>query len=292
MSTRAVITRVGEHEGQFAGRYVHADGMPTSMGKTLWSLLHGHFKNDLGAMLTYLIDASHAVCGWSAIAGKDFSLKPGYTWQKATADGAKYEVYSKRPNYMRPQCFAGRPSEEPCLYTEKDLDGGTDIEWVYIFDEAERKLFVHDVSAKEDVAVIALDGEEPDWATIECGEDFERCSHYAWKHNLVPRTCNLGTQTWLGNCPLDFHDAIAFIIQGKRLKNSGSGGDADFGNRMRGTRYQSGTWVQSLIAGNGKRSEVPVAKRTEKGFVPLPGVQWVMPPTKSNPRETLIGGAV
>jgi hypothetical protein len=79
VSTRAVIARVGEHEGKFAGRYVHADGMPTSMGATLWNLLHGHFKNNLPAMLAYLIDAPHAVCGWSAIVGKDFSLKPGYT---------------------------------------------------------------------------------------------------------------------------------------------------------------------------------------------------------------------
>ena len=82
-------------------------------------------------------------------------------------------------------------------------------------------------------------------------------------------------------------DAIAFIINGKRLKNSGSGGDADFGNRMRGTRYPSGTWVQSLIAGNGKRLEIPVAMRTNTGFVPLPGVQWVFPATQNNPQETL-----
>ena len=262
------------------------------MGATLWNLLHGHFKNNLPAMLAYLIDAPHAVCGWSAIVGKDFSLKPKYTWQKATADGAKYEVYSLRPDYRRPQCFAGRAGETPCLYTEKALEGGTDIEWVYIFDEVERKLFVRDVSAKEDVAIIDLNGDEPDWSEVECGENFERCSHYAWVHNLTPKTCNLSTQTWLERRPFDLHDAIAFVVSGKRLKNSGSGGDADFGNRMRGTRYPSGTWVQSLIAGNGKRLEIPVAKRTEKGFVPLPGIQWIMPPTKSNPRETLIGGAV
>ena len=66
MSTRSIIARTGEQEGQFAGRYVHADGMPTSMGAALWSLLHGHFQNDLHKMLAYLIDAPHAVAGWSA----------------------------------------------------------------------------------------------------------------------------------------------------------------------------------------------------------------------------------
>src|SRR5882724_1099819 len=121
MSTRSIIAKVGEHKGQFAGRYVHADGYPTGMGATLWSLLHGHFQNDLSKMLKYLIDAPHAVAGWSAIVGKDFTLKPGYTWQKAIADGAKYGVYSRRPDYRRPQCFAGRKGEEAYLFTEKDL---------------------------------------------------------------------------------------------------------------------------------------------------------------------------
>jgi hypothetical protein len=53
VSTRSVIARVGEHEGKFAGRYVHADGYPTGMGSTLWTALHGHFNNDLSATLTY-----------------------------------------------------------------------------------------------------------------------------------------------------------------------------------------------------------------------------------------------
>src|ERR1035437_9421653 len=257
MGPGSLIARVGEHEGQFRGRYVHADGMPTSMGATLWNLLHGHFTNNLLAMLAYLIEAKHAQCGWSALVGKDFSLKPGYTWQKATADGAKYEVYSKRPDYRRPQCFAGRPGEQPYLFTEKDMDG-TDVEWLYVFDEIERKLFVRDVSAKEDVAVLDLNGEEPDWTAIECGgeaENWRRCSHYVWYHNLLPKTSNLSTSAFLGHRPLEMHDAIAFVVDGKRYKSSGSGGDADFLRRGT-TRFPSGTWVQSLVAGNGKRMDI------------------------------------
>jgi hypothetical protein len=279
MSTRSVIARVGEHEGKFSGRYVHADGMPTSMGATLWNLLHGHFKNDLGAMLAYLIDAGHAQAGWSAIVDKDFTLKPGYTWQKAIADGAKYEVYSKRADYRRPQSFASRP-EDPYLFTEKDLENGTDIEWLYAFDEAERKLFVRDISAKEDVAVIDLDGEQPSWEVIECGENLERCSHMAWKHNLVPRTCNLSTQTWLGNRPLDFRDAHAFIIDGKLYKATGSGGNG-------GKLFPRDTWVSSVVARNGKRIDAPVAKIIGNEYEPLPNVVWVFPPTKNNPKETV-----
>jgi hypothetical protein len=291
MSTRSLIARVGVHEGQFRGRYVHADGYPTGMGSTLWTALHGHFKNNLSAMLAYLIDAPHAVCGWSAIVGKNFSLKPGYTWQKATADGAKYEVYSKHPNYMRPQCFAGRPGEEPYTFTEKNLEGGTDIEWLYIFDEVERKLFVRDVSAKEDVAIIDLNGDEPDWSEVECGENFERCSHYAWAHGLLPKTSNLSTQTWLGNRPLEFRDAIAFLVGGKRYKATGSGGDAEFMNRC--TAHPKGPWVATVVAGNGCRRDIPVAARTSNGeYLPLSGVTWIYPPTKNtHGRETKVWSA-
>lgn len=289
MSTRSVIARVGEREGQFTGRYCHSDGMPTSMGAFLWKALHGHFKNDLGKMLVYLIDAPHAVAGWSALVEKDLKLVPKYTWQKAIADNASYEVYSKRADYLRPQCFAGRKGEEPMLFTEKDLEGGTDLEWVYVFDETERKLFIRDVSAKEDVAVIDLNAAEPNWAHAECGENFERCSHMAWVHGLTPKTSNLSTQTWLGNREFEMRDAVAIVVNGKRYKNSGSGGDADFGRGIfHKKNFPSGTWVQSLIAGNGRRLDVAIAKRTDNGFVPLPGIQWVMPPTRNNPQETLV----
>jgi len=258
------------------------------MGPTLWTALHGHFKNDLGKMLAYLIDAKHAQCGWSALVGKRFDLKPAYTWQKATADGAKYEVYSKRPDYLRPQCFAGRPGEEPCLFTEKDFEDGTDVEWLYVFDEEQNKLFVRDVNHKEDVAVVDLAGPEPKWESIECGENFERCHHYAWFHNLLPKTSNLSTQTWLGKQPFDLHDAVAFVVNGKRYKATGSGGNSNYLRQMTGKNLPPDVWVSSVIAGNGKRLEIPVAKITkEDGRVPLPGIAWVFPPTKDNPNETI-----
>ena len=284
MSTRSVIARA-RGEGKFAGRYVHCDGMPTSMGATLWTLLRGHFQDDLSAMLKYLIDAKHAHAGWSALVGKDFNLRPGYTWQKATADGAKYEVYSKRPDYRRPQSFASRP-EDPYLFTEKDLEDGTHVEWLYVFDQEHRKLFVRDVSAKEDVAVIDLDGEEPKWTPVECGENFERCKHYAWYHKLVPKTCNLSTQTWLERRPLDFRDAHAFIVGGKLYKATGSGGNSNYFNGH-GKLFPRDTWVSTVIASNNKRIDIPVAKIVGSQYEPLPNVVWVFPPTKNNPKETV-----
>ncbi len=60
-----------------------------------------------------------------------------------------------------------------------------------MFDEQERILHVcnrekHGDTKKyfwNDVAPIELDdANEINWTHIECGENFERCCHYAWKH--------------------------------------------------------------------------------------------------------------
>jgi hypothetical protein len=58
MSTRAVIARVGEHEGEFSGRYVHADGYPTGMGQTLWTLLHRRVAQTINPRT--IMGAAHA----------------------------------------------------------------------------------------------------------------------------------------------------------------------------------------------------------------------------------------
>jgi hypothetical protein len=281
VSTRGVIARA-TGEGKFVGRYHHSDSNPTDLGVTLWNLYHGFFRRDLPKMLAYLVDAPHAVCGWSTIVDKDFRLKPGYTLQKAIADGAKYEVYSKRPDYMRPQCFAGRPGETEDTRTEKDLQD-TDCEWLYAFDVERQRVFVRDLNHKEDVAVIDLDGPEPDWTKVECGENLERCHHLAWVHNLTPKTSNLSTQTWLGKRPLGLHDAVAVEVGGKTLKLTGSGGDADFYNRTHRGPFPSGTYVASCVHKNGHRVELPIAKRIANDYQPLPDVVWIFPPTKDQP---------
>ncbi len=278
MSTRGIMARA-TGEGKFIGRYHHSDSNPTDLGVTLWNLYRGHFRRDLSKMLAYLVDAPHAVCGWSAIVGKDFSLKPGYTWQKVIGGSRDYAVYSQLPDYRRPQCFAGRPGETEDTRTENDLQH-TDCEWLYAFDEEQHKMFVRDLNHKEDVAVVDLNGDEPDWAKIECGEHFERCHHLAWVHKLTPKTSNLSTQTWLGKRPLGIHDAIAVEVGGKTLKLAGSGGDADFYNRNRRGVFPSGTWVASCVYKNGRRVELPIAKRVDNNYQPLPGIAWIFPPIK------------
>jgi hypothetical protein len=277
VSTRGIIARA-TGEGKFVGRYHHSDSNPTDLGVTLWNLYHGFFRRDLPKMLAYLVDVPHAVCGWSSIVGKDFKLRPAYTWQKASKPGVPFAVYSKTPDYLRPQCFAGRPGEIEDTRTENDIQD-TDCEWLYAFDVEQQKMFVRDLNHKEDVAVIDLNGPEPDWTEIECAKDFSRCHHLAWFHGVVPKTCNLGMQTWLGNRPLDpVHDPVAYVIAGKKYKATGSGGTSDY---MRGSHPQ-GTWVASLITGNNKRVELPIARHTGVSYELLANVTAIYPTTKKS----------
>ena len=269
MSTRGVIAKVGEHEGEFSGVYHHWDSMPSSLGKTLVELLRGHFKNDLTKMLRVLTEEH---CGWSTIVGKNFRLKPGY-----------------RNNYKakNPACYChGVCSEKVAPFTHKSLDKDTDVEWLYAFDVEHNTLAVRDVRHDAE-SLVDLSESKIDWATIECGENFERCGHYAWFHKLLPRTSNLSTQTWLGNRPLEFHDVVAVVVNGKRYAMTGSGGNSEFLSRTSGQRFPRNTWVSSVKRGS-VRLDIAVAKVVEDGYQPLPGVVWVMPPTLVNPEETLV----
>jgi len=45
----------------------------------------------------------------------------------------------------------------------------------------------------------------------------------------------------------------------------------------------------AVIAGNGRRMDVPVAKRLPNNeFIPVAGVAWIYPPTKNNPQQTIV----
>jgi len=289
MSTRGIIARTSGPEGQFAGRYHHSDSYPTGLGAELRKQLHGHFRGDLGRMLRFLLDEHNA--GWSTIVNKDFSLKPGYTWERAYEKSKEFAVFSQLPDYKRPQCYCcGSRHEEEQSFTQDDLES-TDCEWLYVFDEDTRKLFVRDINHKEDVAVIDVDGDEPDWAKIECGENFERCHHCAWVHFPQLKGSNIGIQQFLGREAFRLCDAVAFIVNGKRVKNTGSGGDAAHLSRFHKipAELPPNTWIATVVYANGSRADVPVAVRGPGGEKPFPNVKWVFPPTLVNPRETVVG---
>ena len=300
MSTNGIIAR-STGEGTFEGRYHHWDSYPNGLGVALVELYRGHFQRDLSRMLQVLLDKHPA--GWSTIVHKDFKLKPGFTNVAQRPEGVSIGEFQNQPLNRRPQCYChGVRHEDGFLHNEKSDCGA---EWAYVFETLperegepeQRILHVLDRQKHKDseeyfwyeAGRINLDStDEINWTVIECGENFERCPHIASYHGV---NSPLSMQTFLGTRPLEMHDAVAFIVNGNRYKSTGSGGDADYYNRIgsRAVQYPSGTWVQSLVAGNGKRMEIPVARATKDGgLVPLAGVRWVMPATKNEPRETIM----
>ncbi len=303
MSTPGIISR-STGEGRFIGRYHHWDSYPHGLGVALVELYRGHFNRDLERMLQVLVDEHKS---WSTIVHKDFKLKPGYTNVAARPAGMSFEEFQNKPLNRRPQCHCcGARREEGFVADEKS---DCCAEWTYVFevipahdDQPEQKL-LHVLypektrsgeNAWKEAGRIDLDSaDEIPWTVIECGENCERCHHVAEYHGIKSP---LAMQTYLGNRPLEMRDAIAVEVNGKLLKLSGSGGDSDFLNnanwRFHPERkpFPSGTWVATCIHKNGRRVELPIARRLDnREFAPLPGVTWIFPPTKTQPASKAVG---
>jgi len=75
MSTRSIVARK-TGDGTFSGVFVHWDGHPESVGKSLYDGYNGYFEHDLKRMERYLLDDHPA--GWECLAKRDFSLEARY----------------------------------------------------------------------------------------------------------------------------------------------------------------------------------------------------------------------
>lgn len=172
MSTRAVIAR--KTETGFQGVYHHWDGYPSGLGKTLFALRNGHFHKDTGEMLKVLIDQHPA--GWSTINGTDWTKKPGYH-ERRFKDSDKVPA---------PQCYChGDRKEKGSVITQANAsDCG--CEYAYVFDgdtmliqssycpSGEKMIGMFgcgDPAATwQNIAVINLNGSEPDWKVLDEAE--------------------------------------------------------------------------------------------------------------------------
>lgn len=115
MSTRGAIARLtGTLPPRFRGRYHHWDSYPTGLGRMLWHLYHGHFQQDLNAMLRLLLDEHPA--GWNTIVGKDFNLLP----EIGGFGNNTGQENNEGMDALRPQCYChGDQSEEAWEVTEQ-----------------------------------------------------------------------------------------------------------------------------------------------------------------------------
>lgn len=150
MSTRGVIARfTQDKEGNesWEGRYHHFDSYPSGLGCTLYEVYTGHFKRDLEAMLSVLIDQHPA--GWSTINDADFNLEPGFTGFDSSKDS-------------RPRCYChGDMGAEEDLFTP-ERETYPFIEFFYVFDVAKREMHVFDIR-RNLLGVVDLENPEPHW---------------------------------------------------------------------------------------------------------------------------------
>lgn len=181
MSTRGCIARTANGEG-WQGVYQHWDSYPTGLGKELWERLHSRYQGDIEALLVDAIDKHPS--GWSSFPDVCYCHS-----DYAKRDGSKA---TDSPYYKR-DAPDGRMTEQ----TADPLF----IEWVYAFDPENRKLAIFShatvgsltpaqhgtfieawklrhldgtievIPAKyyvhKLVAIVDLNGEEPDWKIIE-----------------------------------------------------------------------------------------------------------------------------
>jgi hypothetical protein len=323
MSTRGCIA-VGTVKN-WKGIYNHSDSYPTWMGPELWKHL----------IRQQLAGKTLAEIGRDILSFDDWRnyLKAGlceYCGQvTGQAHSIRGDIYSQAHDPLKPA--NAYPDPEARFHQHNDLTANhyitSDdpdplfIEWVYVIDPDRNA--VHVLSSKgrpvkngqhrerpiiangktdygssvywhEPIVTLSLN-DKPDWEQIECGEQFERCHHYAYRHfpelQGTPSE-RIGTKAYIGTEPLhDVHDAVAFVIHGRRYEKGGSAWDSDYNfspSRWTGRKHRGRSlWIHSLR--DEELKEYPVAVKYRSGMKPYPGVQWIFPPTLVNPKETVRG---
>lgn len=323
MSTHGVIAfakRTGTSSLTWEGRLHASDSYPNGLGRELWKQFRGFFGGSFEAARQYLYHDHPA--GFSTIVGADLSLPCGYT----NDYGRNYEKQPDgRPDFSKPlphgaPCFCHGDREDE-HYSVTD-DEGAHYPWLYLFIDmgytVELRVYTDaeqegaegvTLSIWQEVGRIDLsESTEPNWDHIECGKEYERCSHVAEAHfpELSGTSmARLGTDTFLGRESLDSHDICGIQI-GERRFSCGSGGCA--GNDGRGQRVwiacgvtPEEDWfkVSSLpkkyrnfstyFGGGGthypdNRFDMIIGKYDKKGKqVPYPGITYLYPPTCKEP---------
>lgn len=153
MATRSLIGKT-EGIGDFTVTYCHWDGYPTGMGKTLWDNIQKYGQERVLHRL--LVEYP----GWSSLCGTDlFEDDPV---DRRDVDPGEY-------NGSVPEYAHGIPHRN-----RADVEVGDDMgaQYIYLFSPA-GVMTVIDLPFEGEMttlAMIDLNGEEPDWEMVERGE--------------------------------------------------------------------------------------------------------------------------
>lgn len=291
MSTRAIIARPTDDGWQ--GTYHHSDGYPTHLGKVLHNACREFFDGSPEAMLKFIIDEHPG--GWSFLGNGDPSTATGYadydhpTRVSFPVDpSVEADMAAYRADQRRPRCYCHSLREgdrgSDARVTQADVADLWDIEWTYICTPDKLMIFMG-CTEMQAVGAIRWDEEVSDerWGKIQCGENFERCTHIASFHvpNLPDEYKRVGMAILTGAQQPEVDDAIAFEIKGVRVVPTGSGHSegfyADRGMGKSGERVGGTRWFGSVEFPDGTRKDVPLwSQKTRK---PCQGVVPIYPKT-------------
>jgi len=296
MSTRGAVA-LGTLR-QWRGVYNHFDSYPTGLGQDLYEhvmrrMLEGKTLEEIGKDILCFDD-------WRNYLGGGICPYCGKMTGQAHTISGKILGKQRKRGYPDPQAkYHAHQSLEhldEVQITQKDFSGSC-LEWAYILNPA--KECIHVLSARErrkHVGDLRFD-QAPDFAAIECGEELERCHHYAWRHfpEIDPEgpQRRLGTRQYLGLAPLNSRDdAIAFLTQGKRYARAGSGIHGQYARQwgIAISNPDPHAWYEQVLSDTGDRFYLPVAVLGQREEKPYPGVTWIFPPTQVNPQETRRSG--
>ena len=216
-----------------------------------------------------------------------------------------------------PRCFChGERSEEAQVIHERSA-AGAGVEWVYAFDTDTRHMVI--LSSYSDsgskmlgafgfgdtnahwriVADVDLDGAEPDWETVTCGENLETCTHTVTQHfpeleELGPESGkNLSVQTYLGRTEMTHYDVYAVRIGEKTYRLTGGGYSSNYSHALTPNRWRGGppSWIASMenVENPSEKIDHPFALTGGETYRPYPGVTWLYPATQQTPAYEVTG---
>lgn len=254
MATRSIVGI--PYRQTWHGRYVHNDGSPEHMVPALMGLVA-----ELGlAGVTRLINQESR--GWSRLAPRVKDCVP-------MNDGDAW-------------------------LTEKE-SSGFGMEFAYVYGDMGLRVYRPSEDQKSWVKAATLPYHVPvaplRLQQLECGDEFERCRHYAWAHYPEAKGTKYTTAVWLGREPPTLHDAIAFVKDGVRYEVEGGG---EWG--AKDAPWERGMGLGSVdiyfpyrwLRVKGSDGHVCAWKRVDGKEVLLPGVAAVFPPRASDGREVTV----
>lgn len=272
MSTRWAIAR--QKGDTWEGRYVHSDGYPSHALRQLFLIRSEGFDGDVDAMLRYYLD-DH--CGWSWV-GPDTKTPAGFVeisnWP-SYENQAAYEAFFRQNHCY---CHGDRHEDLWDDWRRGNDTDTADLEWAYVLNDIGVSVFKPNVEGTrwEFLALVRWDEELTDEriTAVECGENLERCGHYASMHFPEAEGTRYPTDVWLGLVKPDHHHMTHVRRRGQLYKVNGGHMERTYSSQ-KGYTYTH-RWFSYVKDASGWEDEiftVSIPKRGEPH--PAPGVEWV-----------------